>query len=310
MTDEPGQAERALYLAVVRGGGRLCPEHLAPADRPAFAALVARGLLTTTPTGWTAASPRALGDRLGSELRSRATRLLQHAERLPDALAPLALAYDAVRRPHGPDGDAVHLDGNADIRQHISELVSECQEEVLAAQPGPRPVDGLRMALAQDLSLLRRGCSLRTLYQPAALVDHTVQRQVALRTRQGARVRLLAEPYERLLVFDRKAAVIPAAEDRSRATVLTDPAVVAHLVAHFERDWARATPADHHLDPPHPTTVRVGRLLARGLTQRAVATRLGLSERTVAAHISRLRDRHGARTLFHLGWRLRGERRD
>ncbi|MEU9042647.1 MULTISPECIES: LuxR family transcriptional regulator [unclassified Kitasatospora] len=308
MTDEPGPAEQTLYLNAVRCGGRLRPERLAPADRPAFAALVARGLLTTTATGWTAANPRALGDRLGAELRTRATRLLQHAERLPDALAPLTLAYDAVRRPDGPGGDPVHIDGNADIRQRISELISECQEEVLAAQPGPRPVEGLRTALAQDLSLLRRGCSLRTIYQPATLTDHSVQRQIALRTRQGARVRLLAEPYERLLVFDRKAAVIRAAEDRSRATFLTDPAVVAHLVAHFERDWARATPADRHLEPPHPTTVRIGRLLARGLTQRAIASRMGLSERTVAGHIARLRESYDTETLFQLGWQMRGAR--
>ncbi|MEU6972588.1 hypothetical protein AB0A71_33695 [Kitasatospora aureofaciens] len=67
-------------------------------------------------------------------------------------------------------------------------------------------------------------------------------------------------------------------------------------------------PAERPLSAPHPTTVRISRLLARVLTQRAVATRLGLSERTVAGHIYRLRDRYGAQTLFHLGWHLRGER--
>ncbi|MGW2370769.1 hypothetical protein [Kitasatospora sp. NPDC001683] len=56
MTDEPGPAERARYLAAVRSGGRPRPEDLAPADRPAVAA---RGLLTTT-TGYTAANPRVL----------------------------------------------------------------------------------------------------------------------------------------------------------------------------------------------------------------------------------------------------------
>ncbi|WBP87944.1 hypothetical protein [Kitasatospora cathayae] len=60
MTDEPGPAERARYLAAVRGGGRPRPEDLAPADRPAVAALVARGLLTPTTTAYTAANPRAL----------------------------------------------------------------------------------------------------------------------------------------------------------------------------------------------------------------------------------------------------------
>ncbi|MCX4747559.1 LuxR C-terminal-related transcriptional regulator [Kitasatospora sp. NBC_01287] len=46
-------------------------------------------------------------------------------------------------------------------------------------------------------------------------------------------------------------------------------------------------------------------LLARGLTQRGIATRLGLSERTVAAQISRLRERYDVRTLFQLGWQIR-----
>ncbi|MDH6703578.1 DNA-binding NarL/FixJ family response regulator [Kitasatospora sp. MAA19] len=40
----------------------------------------------------------------------------------------------------------------------------------------------------------------------------------------------------------------------------------------------------------------------------AVATRLGLSERTVAAHIARLRHHYGAHTLFQLGRQMRGDR--
>ncbi|MFJ3214906.1 helix-turn-helix domain-containing protein [Kitasatospora sp. NPDC086801] len=307
MTDEPGPAERALYLTAVRNGGRLHPDDLARADRPALAALVARGLLTPTPAGYTVANPRSLGDRLGSELRTRATRLLLQAGRLPTALGPLAHAYDALRRPTAPTTDTTHVEGNADIRQRISDLTSGCKEEVLAAQPGPRPIEGLQMALPQGLSLLQRGCSLRTIYQPATLADRTVLRQVDLRTRYGAHVRVLAEPYERVMVFDRTVAVIPAAEDRSRAAFITDPTTVAFLVAHFERDWARATPADRHFDPPHPTGARIVRLLARGLTQRTVATRLGLSERTVAGHIARLRELYDAETLFQLGWQMRGE---
>ncbi|WP_188307431.1 helix-turn-helix transcriptional regulator [Streptomyces sp. CBMA123] len=341
MTDEPGPAERDLYLAAVRGGGRLRPEDLAPADRPTVAALVARGLLTPTATGYTAANPRALGDRLGAELRLRATRLLVHAERLPGTLRPLSHAYEALHRSAGPGGgvldarsvparsvpagsveagsvpvasvpagavDATRLDGFAAIRRRVAELLAGCEEEFLSAQPGPRPAELLQVTLGQDLSLLRRGCTMRTLYQPATLDDPAVLHQIGLRSRQGAQTRVLAEPYERMLVFDRSVAVIPAAEDRDCVAVLTDPATVAHLVAHFDRDWARATPADRHLGVPHPTTVRIGRLLARGLTQRAVATRLGLSERTVAAHLARLRDRYGAQTLFHLGWQMRGER--
>ncbi|MFD0564291.1 LuxR C-terminal-related transcriptional regulator [Kitasatospora saccharophila] len=61
--------------------------------------------------------------------------------------------------------------------------------------------------------------------------------------------------------------------------------------------------------PARTAADQIGRLLAQGLTQKAIATRLGLSERTVAGHISRLRDRYGAETLFQLGWLMRkGER--
>ncbi|KJS63180.1 helix-turn-helix transcriptional regulator [Streptomyces rubellomurinus] len=320
MADEPGPAERDLYLTAVRLGGRLRPDDLAPEDRPALAALVARGLITPTATGWAAANPRSLGDRLGVELRSRAVRLLRHAEQLPDRLAPLARAYDTVRSPVGRLGpgrpgdsdrpvgrlrDTVSCAGGVAVRRRIAELLADCREEFLSAQTGPRPLDGLRAALPEDLAVLRRGCAVRALYQPVALADRPVLRQIELRVRGGARARVLTEPYERLLVFDRTTAVIPAVEERAGAVFLDDPATVRYLVARFERDWARATPLDRHLGPPHPTTARVGRLLAQGLTQRAIGARLDLSERTVAAHIARLRERHGARTLFHLGWRMR-----
>ncbi|MFD5462997.1 LuxR C-terminal-related transcriptional regulator [Kitasatospora sp. NPDC127059] len=53
---------------------------------------------------------------------------------------------------------------------------------------------------------------------------------------------------------------------------------------------------------------QVGRLLAKGLTQRAIASRTGLSERTVAGHIARLRDVYDAETLFQLGRQKRGAR--
>ncbi|MEV7597604.1 LuxR family transcriptional regulator [Kitasatospora sp. NPDC089797] len=308
MTDEPGPAERALYLAAVRAGGRLFPEDLAPDDHPTVAALVARGLLTPTPTGYTAANPRSLGDRIGAELRLRATRLLLHAERLPGDLRPLSHAYEAL---HGPSAPAA-ADGPGGVTRVpdcVPELLAGCTEELLAARPGPQPAAALRSTLTQDLALLRRGCALRVLHQPDTLGDPAALRQLSLRSRQGARIRVLGEPYEQVLVFDRSVAVLPT-EDPDRGAIVTDPGTVGYLVAHFERDWARATPADHYLRAPHPTTVRVGRLLARGLTQRAVATRLGLSERTVAGHIARLRDRYGAQTLFHLGWHLRGERHD
>ncbi|MFJ9946457.1 LuxR C-terminal-related transcriptional regulator [Kitasatospora sp. NPDC091207] len=313
---EPDEAARQLYLAVLAAGGRVPAADVPEADRAALRRLVDIGLLMPNPMDacYTAVSPRSVSDRLGAELRSEATRLLVRAENLPGALDGLTRAYDAMPRPPQRSGGTVYIEGHVHIRQRISQLVADCRTEVLTAQPGHRPADALKIALLQDVRLLQRGCSLRTVYQPVAVSDPAALAYADEVTRHGSRIRILDEAFQRLFVFDRSVAVISANEDNSTAAFISDPAAIAFLVGTFERDWARADAVDWSGtvargaagDAPD----RVGRLLAKGLTQRTVATRLGLSERTVAAHISRLRERHGAQTLFQLGWLMRGGRDD
>ncbi|MGW2249374.1 LuxR C-terminal-related transcriptional regulator [Kitasatospora sp. NPDC001660] len=304
---EPTAAERALYLDAIRRGGQLRPDDLAPADRPTLAVLVARGLLTPTAAGYTAVDPRSVGDRLGAELRTRATRLLVHAEDLPAALAPLSRAYDAVPRTTSPTGEATHVEGQDAIRLRISRALAECDEELLTAQPGTRQANTLELALRQDLPLLTSGRRIRTLYQPVARRQPHVIAYAREMTRHGSLIRVLDEPFDRMLIVDRRTAIVSTRADHGAAAFITDPAAVTAMAAVFERDWARADITDWSSATPGRTADRVVTMLSKGLTQRAVATRLGLSERTVAGHISRLRDRYGARTLFQLGWQLRGD---
>ncbi|MFE4975400.1 LuxR family transcriptional regulator [Kitasatospora sp. NPDC056651] len=313
--EEPDEAARRLYLAVIAQGGRVPTGEVADVDQGALQQLIDIGLLMVNPMDrcYTAVSPRSVSDRLGAELRSEATRLLVRAENLPGALDGLTRAYDAMPRPSGRTGGAVHVEGHVHIRQRISQLVSDCRSEVLTAQPGHRPADTLQVALLQDVQLLQRGCSLRTIYQPVALADPPALAYAEEVTRHGSLIRVLDEPFQRLIVFDRSVAVISASDDNGTAAFITDPATITYVVGAFERDWARADTTETATPGQGPARTipdRVGRLLARGLTQRAVATRLGLSERTVAGHISRLRDRYGAQTLFQLGWLMRGARDD
>ncbi|MFE5580307.1 LuxR C-terminal-related transcriptional regulator [Kitasatospora sp. NPDC056531] len=313
---EPDEAARQLYLAITAEGGRIPCADIEDTDRDALRQLLDIGLLMANRMDhcYTAVSPRSVSDRLGAELRSEATRLLVRAENLPGALDTLTRAYDTMPRPSGRSGGAVYVEGHVHIRQRISQLVSDCRSEVLTAQPGHRPADTLQVALAQDVQLLQRGCSLRTIYQPVALADPPALAYAEEVTRHGSQIRVLDESFQRMIVFDRSVAVIAANDDNSTAAFISDPAALTFLIGVFERDWARAdtTEAAGCLgqNPARTIPDRVGRLLARGLTQRAVATRLGLSERTVAAHISRLRDRYGAQTLFQLGWLMRGSRDD
>ncbi|PBC78737.1 regulatory LuxR family protein [Streptomyces sp. TLI_235] len=312
----PDEAGRGLYLAVLSQGGRIPLSTVPERDRAAVDQLVAVGLLVPNPIdgAYVAVSPRAVGERIGSEMRSAAADLLWRAERLGADLDPLTRAYDSLPRQSDDPQRATYVDGRERIRHRIAELVSDCKQEMLTTQPGPRQPATITLARAQDLALVQRGARMRTLYQPQVLAEPWTLGYAAELTEQGAGLRVLDEPFERMLIIDRSVAVVPAADDYSRAAFISDPAAVAFLVKSFERDWSRADVVQWaEVDAPAVAASaanRVGRLLAQGLTQRAVATRLGLSERTVAGHISRLREKYGAQTLFQLGWLMRGSRRD
>ncbi|MFJ5230338.1 helix-turn-helix domain-containing protein [Kitasatospora sp. NPDC088391] len=308
-----------LYLAVLAAGGRIpldgptvLPDTSPERQQALLEQLVAIGLLLANRIDgcYVAVSPRSVVARLGRELRTRATRLLLDADRLPGALDPLARAYDAVPRPAARARRPVYVDGQEDIRLRIAGLVADCRLELLSAQPGLRPPAVLELAQSQDRLMLRRGGTMRVLYQPVALTADSAVRHATAMAGHGAQLRVLDEPFLRMIVIDRRVAVIPADDDHGRAAFVEDPAAITYLTAGFERDWARAEQVHWQgLDPRALTRAvvhRVGRLLAQGLTQRAVAERLGLSERTVAGHISRLRELHGADTLFQLGWLMRG----
>ncbi|MGW4895369.1 LuxR C-terminal-related transcriptional regulator [Kitasatospora sp. NPDC004240] len=307
------EAERALYLAVLADGGRLRMTDVAPADALALTRLLGLGLVVprVEDGAYVTVNPRAAIGRMGAELRAAGTAALAEADEVAERFGDLTRAYDAAPRRVEHTGEIRHVRAFDRIRHRLAQLDAECSQEVLIAQPGgARPTAGLAEALRRLRLLTERGVTIRCLYEPGAVTHPETAGFAAAATELGCRYRVLAEPFKRVLIYDRRVAVIPAAPDNSSAAFVEDPAVVDFLVDSYERDWqlaervkwtrcAEAPP----IDPP--AHEQVGRLLAQGLTQRSVASRMGLSERTVAAHISRLRELHDAETLFQLGWQLR-----
>ncbi|MDH6137846.1 DNA-binding transcriptional ArsR family regulator [Kitasatospora sp. MAA4] len=305
------EAARELYLAVLRNGGGVESHQLTERDHEALRRLVEIGLVIprVADRGYTAVSPRAVTARIGVEMRAEAVRLLAGSEQVTGRFSELIQAYDQlVPTPaNRPAGDWVH--GLDLIQKRIAQLLSECRTDLITVQPGHRPADLLDIALQQDLPFLKRGGTLRTIYQPVALTAPATVCYATEVAKFGGQVRVLDEPFQRTVILDRRVAVIPAGDDPQAAVFLEDPAVVAHLVRVFERDWERAeTPRwaeSRRSDGGGSPEVRIGELMSQGLTQRMVARRLGLSERTVAGHLARLRNRYGARTLYQLGWLMR-----
>ncbi|RKE20200.1 LuxR C-terminal-related transcriptional regulator [Streptomyces sp. TLI_171] len=309
MTEPPTAAERALYLSVLRAG-RVSLRELMEQDAAATARLLELGLLVHfAAKGWVAAvNPRAAGARLSAALRQDAADLLARADRTAADLDELAESYDTAHRRAESEAGITHLQGLERIQHRLVVIQSDPWEESLVAQPGSRPPEYLDDSV-MSRQALDRGAAIDVLYQPVSRrTPHTVA-YAAAATDWGMRLRVLDEPFARMMIVDRRIAVIATVTDnRSGAAFIEDPAVVDHLVALFLRDFARADRVPWQLlaDQKLPEVLhRIGELLATGLTQRAIASRLNLSERTVAAHIARLREHHDAETQFQLGWLMR-----
>ncbi|WP_441251326.1 LuxR C-terminal-related transcriptional regulator [Kitasatospora sp. McL0602] len=305
----PDEVERALYFDLLAQGGRVMFRDVAPADAGAVLRLLELGLLVHNnlpDSSLTAVNPRSVGERLSAELRSEGTRLLTRAEEMPTLLGDLTRAYDGAPRRVDRLGEVQYVDNREEIRHRIIQIEADYREEALAAQPGPRPAQHLDAAVDRTRLALERGCAMHILYELETKSDATAVAYAATVTGWGARFRVLREPFTRMMIFDRRVAVIPASADHGSAAFVEDPAVVNFLVDVFQRDWERAERVHWGSDDGSPVHEQVGRLLTQGLTQRTIASRLGLSERTVAGHISRLRELHDAETLFQLGWQMRG----
>ncbi len=308
----PGDAARELYLTILREGGRIRVRDVREGDRETIAQLVDFGLivLSIADAVYSAVNPRAVSARISTDLRTAGTRLLLRAEQLPDLLDDLTHAYESAPRSIDRAGAVQHVHGMGEIRHLVGQLGEDYRQEVMAAQPGgARPAEHLADSLNQTRRYLERGGAMRTIYEPAARLHGPTVEYSARATALGGGIRVLDQPFKRLLIFDRTVAVIPAAADNTSAAVIEDPAMVDFLVCVFEQHWQLAEGVDWAAvasgTAEQTLPAQIGRLLSRGLTQRAVATRLGLSERTVAGHISRLRERHDAETLFQLGWQMR-----
>lgn len=309
----PSESERSLYHAILGQGGRVNSREAMEEDSAGVLRLLELGLLVhhTEDASLTAVNPRSASERIAAELRSAGTRMLVQAEEMPSLLGELTAAYDATPRKVDRSSEVQHVDEMEQIRHRILQIESECREETLAAQPGgARPKEYLAESMKRTKRYIAEGGSARTIYQPGARLDEATVNYAAEMTAAGEKIRILGEPFTRLLIFDRRVAVIPASADNRSAAFVEDPAVVNFLVGVFERDWERAARVQWrsvtHESVGVPVHEQVGRLLAQGLTQRTIASRLGLSERTVAGHISRLRELFDAETLFQLGWQMRG----
>ncbi|MGC9540068.1 LuxR C-terminal-related transcriptional regulator [Streptomyces sp. UG1] len=210
----------------------------------------------------------------------------------------------------GAEGTAIRvLDGDSRIQGALDEATQACTREVLTVQPGGiRPEHELTEGLHRAMALRRRGVRMRDLYTHVARHGQGLLNYLELMG-DSVEARTLDEVIDRLIVFDRTVAFIPANADRTIALELRHPGLVHYLVTVFERFWRLAIP----LTAPLPDTgiegishreQSIAALLAEGHQDAVIAERLGISVRTCRAHIAKLSETLGAASRTQLGVRI------
>ncbi len=306
---ESGAAD--LFGEVLTSGGIDADDDRLAADaeqRPAFDLLVRLGLLQLDPElgVYQPQDPQTVQSRVVSPLSQEGARLLGESSQWATAFGSLSQAWR--RSPQASSrGPFTYLRGDA-IAPFLSNLAAETEEEVLTAQPqAGRDPQTLAASALQIIDMLERGCSMRTLYQHSARRSSVTHKYVAAVTERGAEVRTLDEFFNRMLIFDRRVAVIPSGDDLRVAIAVREAAVVAYLVDVFERAWERARPFTNRdssmmRDIAAEQRAMTIRMLIEGHSDPASAKRLGVSPRTYAAYVADLKREYEAETRFQLGY--------
>ena len=231
---------------------------------------------------------------------------------------PPAPAGNAERREAVPEivaqavdlGEGLrHLQTRAASRARLAELVAVARHEHLAMHPESRfDAEAAKPALSMDRTLHERGVSMRALGVQPASPDPMSQYGWTPSDPRPAYREMAAVPMK-LFVVDRKVALFPVMPtDVSRGYLeVTQPPVVAALVALFERHWTASRAVQEYtmpriaLDPREHTLIG---LLAQGHTDVSAARELRVSTRTVSTIVRSLMDRLGVENRFQLGLAL------
>ncbi|MGW3746835.1 LuxR C-terminal-related transcriptional regulator [Streptomyces sp. NPDC005146] len=207
------------------------------------------------------------------------------------------------------DSQTERLIGIEVIRDRIAELTSQLTTEIMTFAPGgaQRPSD-IEAAQAVDGPMLERGIGMRTLWLDSIRNDRPTLEYASWLYSLGGQARTVPALPVRMIIMDSECALLPmdTTDATIGAVVLHGQGTIAALCALFETVWNTGTPLGtaQPLDARGltPQEVEFLRLLRRGLTDQAIAGRLGVSHRTGRRLAASLMEKLGARSRFEAGF--------
>ncbi|MBR7826015.1 hypothetical protein KDK95_06835 [Actinospica sp. MGRD01-02] len=202
----------------------------------------------------------------------------------------------------------------SDLRQLRAVLSTAHGEMALLLSGYADAAPGSRALLSEVAGLLGQGVATRILFNSAVREVDDCRgwiRAAAL----GAEVRWITEEFTPMIVIDGRVALILDGSACSTALLISEPTIVTFLTRVFGTMWSTAQnaalAAAEFLPRRVPASTResIIDMLVSGKPDKTIAKRLGISLRSVQAHIATLRTELGANTRTQLGYQLARGRR-
>lgn len=226
------------------------------------------------------------------------------------AMSDIIAEFEQEHSGSGEGGSIEYLRGMDSVRVYLEEISKQIETEVLALIPkASLTAESMAASQALDARIAERGVSIRTIYLDSVRNHTATRRYAAWLNECGGEVRTHPVLPMRIILVDRKIAVLPIdPEDSAKgALVLRERSAVAALLALFTQIWEAARPLgtaelpdDHGLVPQERELLR---LLAQGMTDEAASKQLAISVRSVRRLMSDIMDRLNARSRFEAGLR-------
>ncbi|WP_415950565.1 hypothetical protein [Streptomyces sp. KLOTTS4A1] len=283
---------RALYVRLATGG-RL---PLAEVDERVVGPLLRAGLVARAGGMVEARAPRGPLEAAARSYTELAARIREIGEELTDV-------WNASQRTDV----GVDISTGAIALQEYADLIGSASRRIDALTVAPS--SGRPIAVAVGLfDALARGVEVRAVYDSRLLESPEAIEVVGTCMAAGEQARAFpGVPINLVIVDDVVSANVTSEGDKEvHAARIRNPRLVAGLRSVFESYWQLSMPlADEALVVDGQKDFRpLVRLLSIGLTDRAIARELGVSERTVGRRVTRLQELLGADNRFQLGLQI------
>ena len=306
--------ERIYYMLLPRDGTTVTEiaKHLAlspGSSQRVLSALERKGLVTHSPEQiprYSAVPP----DIAVEVLIARRQTDLHHARA---AMAKLRDSIDSKRKGRRAQERVVEILPPQTVAHMFFQFIRSAQSEVLCLERMPTVVSSIDRPHDSVLDCLARGVRCRSITDNALLNLPGTLNRLRIATAAGEQYRISPSLPSKLLVVDRRLAIIPlhSAQPDGLVLLVRSSSLLDALCEMFEMYWRAAapfiageaiiTPADA-LDSHPANADALLSLLASGMNDKAIEHELAMSRRTLARRIFELTKRLGASTRFQAGW--------